>query len=1387
MPVRLNSNVVYVEAVVIPTIRTRLQISRLPDVCKLFLKKNYDLADKWLYEPCKVIDNLSMIFGADTDALLPLTYERFGISKYSCYIQSSIGVMLTGSAADIMLNANCLPTNMPSSKQNRSPAKSDKGTQDEYLNSRAHNCDSGECCSGAENATVAVCATNTAFSDCRSVGGWQESGELTDITVTKLSNSELDQQTELLFNYSPNPTEALETDTNVKICEYIISKTERDDTGRLIMPLPWNNKNVHLLASNFNLAKQILNSTFKKLSRDPSRLQMYSDVFAEQEALGIIKKVENVETFREENPQCSFLAHMGVFRFSHDTTKCRVVFLSNICDAAPNAISHNQALLAGPCLNNKISTALTLLRFDRYLLTYDLQKAFLMIKLREIDQNRLAFLWYKNVAQSDFTIVAYKNTRLSFGLRPSPCMLMLALYKILILDNDPQENLTEFKQLLYHLLYMDNGGYSCNKVSEMEFAYSALPKIFSPYKFSLQQYCTNIPSLQNTIDTQQRVSTTEEVNLLGTIWNRDSDTLTARDFKLDFEATTKRGILKSLNSIYDILNVGLPLLNRAKLFLQTLQQNKSLSWDDTLAQNQLNEWQRIAKQVNSTPPLEVPRFVGERSSVYVLRAFCDASQSIVGTVIYIHDLRTDKPNFLCAKNKIIGRSLEKKSIPSLELEAATFAVKLMKETYTDLAGPAAIVPLNINSVEVFTDSMVVLSWLRSFSLHFDKMQRLSVFVQNRLEEIDRLCRNFPVNFYFTGGTVNPADAVSRPLSYKQLCKTTYLTGPSVDPEIKEDRHVRLPNPCVRPTDSISESFAVLATATVKAKAPSATALLTIDKYSSFEKVANVTKYVLKFINTLKKRINTKREATYKLIPDAELYRVATFNVISNDQQTHFAKEFEFLAKGAKANISEIPSLVSKLNVFVDSSSILRVKSKFSNVFTQERDFPILLHKDSYLTTLIIRDLHIRMMHSGIYATLKEFRKQFFIKNYFSAVRKVLKECVTCRRHNSNPVKLNQSSYREFRVHPLAIPFRSIFIDYMGPWQVTLQGSKVKVWLLVITCLWSRAINLKVCISADTKHFLRAMQQHIFEHGLFQRCYSDQGSQITAGSKVIQQFLDDHDTFNYLRNHGIEQLSFNHFCKGNSALGSLVETCVKQTKRLINKTIRTNIVDYFEFEFLITKTVHLINKRPIAFQHFLRDSSGEDIPVLSPEILLRGYELPAVNIVPAYHESRDLEDPDWSVNPGVLAYKNHDKITKIRKKLTELYHSEFLSTLVSQATDKSGRFTPVPHTKLEVGDIVLLPDKHIKAVAYPMGIVKSTETNALGEVTAAIVLKGGTRETVYRHASSLILLLPAATVGNDPPSRDSACEEENIVHKRAPRHAALAARRHIGGLVSSGAV
>ena len=230
--------------------------------------------------------------------------------------------------------------------------------------------------------------------------------------------------------------------------------------------------------------------------------------------------------------------------------------------------------------------------------------------------------------------------------------------------------------------------------------------------------------------------------------------------------------MKSLASIFDPLGLQCPILNRARLYLHSLQ-TSNFDWDTVLPKEKFSEWKNICKQFNNAPTITVPRFVGKRDATYRLVAFCDSSATIYGTVLFIQDLQEGKVSFLMARNRIVNCQLESKSIPSLELMGIVLGVENLVDMCSELAGGKSVLPIKIEKLLLFTDSMVCLNWLCTFS-RLEKMNKRSIFVQNRLKKIHELCANFPVLFSFIDGISNPADFVTRAVSIKVLEKSNYF-------------------------------------------------------------------------------------------------------------------------------------------------------------------------------------------------------------------------------------------------------------------------------------------------------------------------------------------------------------------------------------------------------------------------------------------------------------------------------------------------------------------------------------------------------------------------------------------------------------------------------------
>ena len=265
------------------------------------------------------------------------------------------------------------------------------------------------------------------------------------------------------------------------------------------------------------------------------------------------------------------------------------------------------------------------------------------------------------------------------------------------------------------------------------------------------------------------------------------------------------------------------------------------------------------------------------------------------------------------------------------------------------------------------------------------------------------------------------------------------------------------------------------------------------------------------------------------------------------------------------------------------------------------------------------------------------------------MKRVLRSCLHSRRYNGRPLRLNQSPYRDFRLNPTNVPFSNVFIDYFGPYLVRKVTDQVdKVYIFCITCLWTRAINLKLSIDLTTAEFIRSFQLHVFEYGLSQLVLSDLGTLLLAGADIISNFHYYLVTRSYFSENNAKHISIQQYPKGCSSLGSLVESCVKLMKRLLSGSVGRNVLVFRDFEYFVCQTVHLVNRRPAAFRESLHDYTTDSLPVwITPELLIRGYNLLSVNIIPSLQSLDDLElDPNFDTDPISIIRDSNAKLRKV---------------------------------------------------------------------------------------------------------------------------------------------
>jgi len=230
---------------------------------------------------------------------------------------------------------------------------------------------------------------------------------------------------------------------------------------------------------------------------------------------------------------------------------------------------------------------------------------------------------------------------------------------------------------------------------------------------------------------------------------------------------TRRGVLSTVNSLFDPLGFLAPVTIKGRLLLRELS-SKASEWDLPLPESMRDEWIKWRNSLQDLQELHVPRTYSTTAPSKALHTelcvFSDASVKAISAVAYLrvtdHDGHTEV-GFIFGKAKLAPQP--ELTIPRLELCGAVLATEIAEVILEEI-------DLRPDSIRFFTDSKVVLGYIHNQS------KRFYVFVNNRVQRIRQSTQ--PEQWHYVPTEQNPADHGSRSVAASKLSSTTWLTGPA---------------------------------------------------------------------------------------------------------------------------------------------------------------------------------------------------------------------------------------------------------------------------------------------------------------------------------------------------------------------------------------------------------------------------------------------------------------------------------------------------------------------------------------------------------------------------------------------------------------------------------
>ena len=220
--------------------------------------------------------------------------------------------------------------------------------------------------------------------------------------------------------------------------------------------------------------------------------------------------------------------------------------------------------------------------------------------------------------------------------------------------------------------------------------------------------------------------------------------------------THQKTIVSEVAKLFDVLGWCSPAIIIPKMLIQRPWE-ENLDWDELVTQNISNTLEKWISTIMELRQCSIPwnYFPLEADVTTVqLHGFCDASERAYAGAAYIRGFDTRgivHTSLVVAKTKV--DPIKRLTIPGLELCGALIMARLLKHVSTVLS-------VSIGNTHAWTDSRVVLGWLRG------SPRRFKVFVGNRVSEILDLT---PANVWrHVSSKDNPADCPSRGLFPDEL-------------------------------------------------------------------------------------------------------------------------------------------------------------------------------------------------------------------------------------------------------------------------------------------------------------------------------------------------------------------------------------------------------------------------------------------------------------------------------------------------------------------------------------------------------------------------------------------------------------------------------------------
>ncbi|KAK6021482.1 zinc knuckle, partial [Ostertagia ostertagi] len=300
----------------------------------------------------------------------------------------------------------------------------------------------------------------------------------------------------------------------------------------------------------------------------------------------------------------------------------------------------------------------------------------------------------------------------------------------------------------------------------------------------------------------------------------------------------------------------------------------------------------------------------------------------------------------------------------------------------------------------------------------------------------------------------------------------------------------------------------------------------------------------------------------------------------SDKRSHLIAAAEIIVC-RQAQLSHPPDDTTRqqLNLYYCKDTLLwKSQGRINNAKLPPHTIePVYLPRQSYISSLYILHVHQINHHCGVEQTLCEIRTKIWIPKGRQTVKKTINNnCYMCRKAKSKPYALP-----DFPIHPRErvtrpqYPFERCGIDYMGPFQYRVDNLTIsKYWIVLITCLNTRAIVTDIVTSMSAIALLHVMRRFIATNGFPRWIVCDNAKVCLFKTKENDTTITD-----YCANRKIQF----HFIASHSPWqGGIYERMVGLFKASYRSAVGKDIYDIETLKTLVAECAAICNCRPLTY-------------------------------------------------------------------------------------------------------------------------------------------------------------------------------------------------------------